>query len=880
MKRRAKVLLTMVLVLTMVLALTYTAKADDYSSHWSAQYIDEAISRGWMTGDGSGNLRPESAITRGEFAVMLWRALDQPQPQYSCPFNDVAESAFYYQAVTALFEAEVVYGLNSVIFAPNIILTREMGCTMLARAFNLNALDNNAYQRFADFAEISEWARAAISALVEGDYISGVGDNRIAPKQQLKRGEIAKLLTSVYNGVISATADLWLNNTALTGGPTITVKQTVLGSDEVMVTVTAADSNNTAFVGWRASYEDAAYQNKEGFFALGSAREFYLYENGWYAVYAENSSGYGSFKLFEVTTIRENSPKVSLSQRTVSGMVEITISVTRASSGAAIDFIGYRTAGEGDTFSGKSGFASNNISNNKFTVDPARNYGWYAVCAVDKDGKFGYRLIEVKRGGTAVTYTVTFDTNGGAGAFESQTVASGDSVSKPSIDPTRGGYDFVGWHTLQNSASPYDFGSAVTKNITLYAQWTLQGTCVVTFLLNNGEGLNVLTTQTVNKGDKVTEPTPAPVRSGYIFDGWHEGSGKLWDFNTAVTGSSAIMYLYAWWNGEPHTLFYNANAGGDSVSNMPSREDVEYGDIIRISNKSPEREGYLFDGWATTASGSVRYRYSSDEDDDGNWIDINGDVTLYAKWTQRAYFAPAIITASLPTGTVGAAYSQNLTADGDTPITWSISAGNLPNDLTLSSSGLIYGAPTVAGVFTFTVRAVNSEGSDSKPLSITIDADVQTYNITLSVEPAESGTVEGGGSIVQGDLITVTATPNAGYEFEGWYEGFSKINGAAASYSFTVTANRALAAKFTPIAQITYTITLSADPPTGGSVEGDGVYNKDEWVTVKAYANEGYTFLGWFEDDEMIYPDPSYLVRATANRFLVARFKVCDDGDK
>jgi len=87
--------------------------------------------------------------------------------------------------------------------------------------------------------------------------------------------------------------------------------------------------------------------------------------------------------------------------------------------------------------------------------------------------------------------------------------------------------------------------------------------------------------------------------------------------------------------------------------------------------------------------------------------------------------APTITTATLPNGTVGTAYSQTLTATGDTPITWSIETGSLPSGLppglSLSTAGVISGTPTTADTFNFTVKATNATGNDTKALSIVIN---------------------------------------------------------------------------------------------------------------------------------------------------------------
>jgi len=85
--------------------------------------------------------------------------------------------------------------------------------------------------------------------------------------------------------------------------------------------------------------------------------------------------------------------------------------------------------------------------------------------------------------------------------------------------------------------------------------------------------------------------------------------------------------------------------------------------------------------------------------------------------------APTITTASLPDGTVETAYSQTLAASGDTPITWTLeSGGTLPTGLTLSTAGVISGTPTTANTSTFTVKAANTAGSNTKQLSITISS--------------------------------------------------------------------------------------------------------------------------------------------------------------
>ncbi len=68
-------------------------------------------------------------------------------------------------------------------------------------------------------------------------------------------------------------------------------------------------------------------------------------------------------------------------------------------------------------------------------------------------------------------FTVTFDLNyGDKGALTTVSVAEGKTVARPA-DPSRTGYEFLGWFTAARNGSEYDFGKAVTGDLTLYAHW-------------------------------------------------------------------------------------------------------------------------------------------------------------------------------------------------------------------------------------------------------------------------------------------------------------------------------------------------------------------------------------------------------------------------
>ena len=83
----------------------------------------------------------------------------------------------------------------------------------------------------------------------------------------------------------------------------------------------------------------------------------------------------------------------------------------------------------------------------------------------------------------------------------------------------------------------------------------------------------------------------------------------------------------------------------------------------------------------------------------------------------------AISTNGLGQGSTGKSYSGSLSASGGTPAyTWSIASGSLPAGLSLSSStGVISGTPTTAGISTFTVSISDSASSQAVTASASID---------------------------------------------------------------------------------------------------------------------------------------------------------------
>jgi hypothetical protein len=139
--------------------------------------------------------------------------------------------------------------------------------------------------------------------------------------------------------------------------------------------------------------------------------------------------------------------------------------------------------------------------------------------------------------------------------------------------------------------------------------------------------------------------------------------------------------------------------------------------------------------------------------------------------------------------------------------------------------------------------------------------------ISTSSTPSNGGTTSGDGAYPSGSQATVIATANPGYKFSKWQENGVTVS-SARTYTFSVTADRALVAKFKPV----YTINVTIDPPDTGSIGGDGTYDPGDKAVLRANADNDYSFVNWTENGVIVSTDERFEFTVNANRDLVAHF--------
>ena len=255
----------------------------------------------------------------------------------------------------------------------------------------------------------------------------------------------------------------------------------------------------------------------------------------------------------------------------------------------------------------------------------------------------------------------------------------------------------------------------------------------------------------------------------------------------------------------------------------------------------------------------------------------------FVNWTENGNQVSAETSYTFPV-TVERNLVANFSADA-----YIISVGIVPEEggTATGAGGYAYGdtctlvtTPNMGYDFVKWTRGGNTVSTEAEysfavkeSATYTAHFQVKSYSIAVAANPAEGGSVSGGGSLHYGESCTVHAVPAEGYAFANWIDEGDVVS-TEADYTFTVTGNRSLKANFTELQPNEYTINVSANPTEGGTVTGGGTYQEGQSCTVNATAKPGFAFVNWTENGEQVSGLSEYTFTVTRNRTLTANFEV------
>lgn len=251
--------------------------------------------------------------------------------------------------------------------------------------------------------------------------------------------------------------------------------------------------------------------------------------------------------------------------------------------------------------------------------------------------------------------------------------------------------------------------------------------------------------------------------------------------------------------------------------------------------------GYKFDKWSNDVETSA-YTFAVEEDADLTAYFVDNTYTVTTKPS-----APGIGTT---------------TGDG-------VYIAGTSVTVTATPAEGYYFADIWFDLDTLEIVSTDAEYTFTVEKNTNLRANFDIYRVVSATSNnSDYGSTTGAGQYKAGTLITVTATPNENYRFVNWTNNGTEVS-TDAEYTFTVYDDTALVANF---ALITYTVTVSANDSSYGTVTGGGEYARGSNVTINAIPNSGYNFVNWTQGGIQVVTHPEYTFTILSDADFVANF--------
>ena len=175
------------------------AKYTGFISPWARETVSEAKKLKIIQADANYNYT--AFISREAFCEMVFNYMenfsDVSADSVKSPFADTDN-----EHVAALHAMGIISGKSETAFAPNDSLTREEAAAILCRLIGKiypNAAATERYFEFDDGAQISDWTMSPVQTICNMGIMSGVGDNRFAPKDLYTAEQAIATLVRIHN---------------------------------------------------------------------------------------------------------------------------------------------------------------------------------------------------------------------------------------------------------------------------------------------------------------------------------------------------------------------------------------------------------------------------------------------------------------------------------------------------------------------------------------------------------------------------------------------------------------------------------------------------------------------------------------------------------
>ena len=169
---------------------------------WYYDYIVTAYENGLMTGVSETEFAPDVAVTRAMLVAMVYQLEGSPEVEGAASelFSDVADDAWYADAIVWADQNGLLEGYEGETFDADTVITREDVAVMLYAYELYNGAEEvtDAELTWADAADVTEDAVAAVAYCTESGLMNGVTETEFAPDGSATRAQCATVLVRLF----------------------------------------------------------------------------------------------------------------------------------------------------------------------------------------------------------------------------------------------------------------------------------------------------------------------------------------------------------------------------------------------------------------------------------------------------------------------------------------------------------------------------------------------------------------------------------------------------------------------------------------------------------------------------------------------------------
>lgn len=158
---------------------------------WAKSGINYLAEHGIVSGVGEGRFEPSRYVTREEFVKMIVGAFSYTDSTATSSFADITPDDWCYSYVSSAYQKGYINGVTDTLFGKGSTIKRQDAAVILARITGRYA---SGTAKFADLADVSDYALDAVSLMWEMKVINGNEKGEFLPQESLTRAECAKVI--------------------------------------------------------------------------------------------------------------------------------------------------------------------------------------------------------------------------------------------------------------------------------------------------------------------------------------------------------------------------------------------------------------------------------------------------------------------------------------------------------------------------------------------------------------------------------------------------------------------------------------------------------------------------------------------------------------